>query len=58
MTGDWSDLVAEDKQLNDLAVQQGDRILSVYGDRSDPDRLYLNTEWNRSVTTILRPDEY
>ncbi len=61
-SGDWGDLEDEDKHLNDLAVQQGDRILSAYGVRGDPDRLWIVTgivtEWSTSVTTILRPDEY
>ena len=57
--GDWGDLDAEDKATNDLAVTSGDRILSVYkvGPGKD-DRVWIITEYDRSVTTILRPDEY
>jgi hypothetical protein len=56
VTGDWGDLGEEDKKENDLSVQKGFRILSAYG-RGDK-RLWIITEADRSVTTILRPDEY
>jgi hypothetical protein len=56
VTGDWGDLDAEDKQENDLSVQKGYRILSAYGRGGK--RLWIITESDRSVTTILRPDEY
>jgi hypothetical protein len=56
VTGDWGDLNEVDKQENELSVQKGFRILSAYrtGDR----KLWVITEADRSVTTILRPDEY
>jgi hypothetical protein len=55
-SGDWGDLDEEDKQENELSVQKGFRILSAYGKRES--KLYIITEADRSVTTILRPDEY
>ena len=55
-TGDWSDLDKHDKKANDSAVLEGDRILSAYG--TGAAKLWIITEWDRSVTTILRPDEY
>jgi hypothetical protein len=55
--GDWSTLDAHDRQANKQAVKEGDRIFSVYTTRLGT-RLYVITEWNRSVTTLLRPDEY
>lgn len=58
VTGDWGDLEECDKRENELRVVQGFRILSAYGVQGDPDRLWIITEANRSVTTILRPDEY
>ena len=54
--GDWGDLDEEDKQENELSVQKGFRILSAYG--RGKTRLWVITEADRSVTTILRPDEY
>ena len=56
VTGDWGELDEHDKQANDTAVQQGERILSAYG--TGENKLWIITEADRSVTTILRPDEY
>jgi len=55
--GDWGDLSAEDKALNDRAIEKGERIVSAYT-LADGERLYIITEWNRSVTTILLASEY
>ena len=57
MRGDWGDLCDEDKRENDLAVRVGDlRIVSAYqlGDV----RLFIITEADRSVTTLLLSSEY
>lgn len=53
---DWGDLCAEDKRENDLAVKHGRRVLSAYELRGD--KLWIITEADRSVTTLLTPDEY
>ena len=55
-SGDWGDLDEEDRRENDYAVSRFLRIFSAYG--KSPDRLWVITEADRSVTTILRPDEY
>jgi hypothetical protein len=55
-SGDWGDLAKEDWHENDYAVGRPLRIFSAYG--KQPDRLWVITEADRSVTTILRPDEY
>ena len=56
--GDWGEeLCAEDKQANEDALVQGTRLLSCYRTTSG-DRLYIITEWNRALTTILLPEEY
>jgi hypothetical protein len=55
VVGDWGDLTEADKKENDLSVQRGFRILSAYG-RGER-KLWFITEADRSVTTILRPDE-
>ena len=57
---DWGDLFDEDKATNDESVAQGDgRIMGAY---VSPDQKYgkiwIITEWDRSCTTILFPDEY
>ena len=56
--GDWGDeLCAEDKAANEQALKDGSRLLSCYRTPAG-DRLYIITEWDRSVTTILLPSEY
>jgi hypothetical protein len=56
-SGDWGDLDADDKRLNDAALEQGDRLLSSY--QVTPDlKIWIITEWDRSVTTVLLPHEY
>ncbi len=57
LAGDWGDLDAEDKGLNDLAVKGGSRIFSAYVTAKGA-RLWVITEADRSATTILLPDEY
>ena len=54
--GDWGDISQEDKKLNDLAVEMGERVLSGYI-LPDGTKIWVNTEPDRSVTTILLPDE-
>jgi hypothetical protein len=55
-SGDWGDLEEEDWRENDFAVSRQLRTFSAYG--QPPDRLWVITEADRSVTTILLPDEY
>ena len=55
VSGDWGNLDAHDIAVNNLAVKEGDRILSAY-ELSDKTRIWIITEWDRSVTTILLPD--
>jgi hypothetical protein len=55
--GDWGDLDAEDNQANNDAVRNGTRILSAYKTRKGV-KLWVITEWDRSVTTVLLPEEY
>ena len=58
VSGDDGDLSADDKALNAAAIASGqDRVFSAYNLPSG-DRLWVITEWDRSVTTILLPDEY
>lgn len=55
--GDWGDLEDEDKEENDLSVERNLRILSAYH-LSDGTKVWIITEADRSVTTILLPEEY
>ena len=58
LSGDWGDLDDGDRRLNDTALQSGDdRLFSSY--QVAPDlKLWIITEWDRSVTTLLLPGEY
>lgn len=54
---DWGITCAEDQMLNNDAVLNGDdRILAVYP--TCHGNIWIITEWDRSVTTILFPNEY
>lgn len=55
--GDWGDLDPEDKQSNDLALKNGSRLLSAYHSKAG-EKFWIITEWDRSVTTVLLPEEY
>ena len=55
--GDWGDLNPDDCRQNELALREGSRLLSAYSDRRDT-RFWIITEADRSVTTILLPDDY
>lgn len=55
--GDWGDCTKEDASENDLSVRQGFRIFSVYHTAKGT-KIYVITERDRSVTTILLPGEY
>jgi len=57
VSGDWGELDEEDIATNDLALQTGYRLLSSY--RSEQGKkFWIITEADRSVTTILLPEEY
>lgn len=53
---DWGDLCDEDKQSNEDALKYGERILGAYN--TSKGKVYLITEWDRSVTTLLFANEY
>jgi hypothetical protein len=55
--GDWGELCAEDCEPNKRALKNGARLFSRYMTKKD-DPLYVITESDRSVTTILVPEEY
>jgi hypothetical protein len=55
--GDWGDeLCAEDKQANEHSLKDGTRLLSRFS--TPGGSIYIITEHDRSVTTILLPEEY
>ena len=58
LSGDWGDLCDDDRRQNDTALKSGeDRLFSSY--KVTPTlKLWIITEWDRSVTTLLLPSEY
>lgn len=55
--GDWGELDAEDIEENEMSLQRGFRLLSRYL-LADKTVIWIITEADRSVTTILLPEEY
>jgi hypothetical protein len=55
-TGDWGDLCAFDRRQNEIALRDGYRVLSSYEVLAG--RVWIITEADRSITTILLPEEY
>lgn len=57
VVGDWGDVCPADAKQNDRAVRVGERLLSAY--KITPDvTVWVITEWDRSCTTFLLPEEY
>ena len=55
-TGDWGDLCAFDRHQNEIAWREGYRVLSSYP--VGRECVWIITEADRSVTTILLPEDY
>ena len=55
-SGDWGDLDREDKQANEDALECGARLLSAY--HVNGKKVWVITEADRSVTTVLLPEDY
>ena len=55
--GDWGDVCKEDWKSNDEAFKNGERLLSEYK-LPDGRRIWIITEWDRSATTLLFPEDY
>lgn len=57
LSGDFGNLCEEDKQANEIALIEGSRLLSAYKTEGLP-KIWVITEADRSVTTVLFPSEY
>ena len=55
--GDWGDVSEEDRKRNDEALQNGERLLSVYH-TSEKVKFWIITEADRSATGVLLPEDY
>ena len=57
VNGDWSELCDHDRKKNEFSLKNGFRILSSYT-LANGEKLWVITEADRSMTTILLPEEY
>ena len=55
--GDWGDVDPEDQGMNDAALKNGERLFSVYK-LTAVQKIWVITEHDRSVTTLLLPSDY
>ncbi len=55
-SGDWGELSEEDREVNNDGVDKCGRLRSAYSAR-DGTRFWIITEPDRSVTTVLLPEE-
>jgi hypothetical protein len=57
LQGDWGECCEEDRQANEDALRNGERLFSVYRTAKNV-KIWVITEADRSATTILLPEEY
>ena len=55
--GDWGEIGDEDRQQNEQALDDEGRLMSVYTLTTGV-AVWVITEADRSVTTVLLPDDY
>ena len=64
LTGDWQAMCKADRDSNWVAVLDGEtRVFSSFdiapkSQSGKPIKIWVITEWDRSVTTVLRPEDY
>jgi len=56
--GDWGNLCDDDKKINNKGLKLGNRLLSTYTLEATGQEIWVITEADRSVTTILLPENY
>ena len=57
VTGDFGELCDEDREANNEAIWNGERILSSYK-INETDKIWIITEADRSTSCCLLPEEY
>jgi hypothetical protein len=57
LAGDWGEVDEHDWQENELSLKRGFRLLSAY-QSGEGVKFWIITEADRSMTTILLPEEY
>jgi hypothetical protein len=58
LSGDWGDLPEGDRDLNNAALVNGDRLFSVYLAPCAEGRVVIVTEGDRSMSLLMFPAEY
>jgi hypothetical protein len=56
-TGDWGEVCPDDREANERALQSEQRLLSIYSAAAGR-KFWIITEADRSVTTVLLPEDY
>lgn len=56
INGDWGDICDEDRGINEASIDDGEMIFAVYKFNDDI-TIDIQTEWDRSYTTIMFPHE-
>ena len=56
-SGDWGDVDNHDRQMNEQGLHSGGRLVSIYKSVRGQ-KFYIITEWDRSATTVLLPEDY
>ncbi len=57
LQGDWGTLDSEDREANERALKHGGRLFSAYQSNQNV-KFWIITEADRSVTTMLLPEDY
>jgi hypothetical protein len=57
MAADWGDVPEEDRKENELSLKEGLRLFSVYHSANGV-KFWIITEADRSITTVLMPEDY
>lgn len=55
--GDWGDVGEDDRKENEFSLVEGYRLFSVYH-AADGVKFWIITEADRSITTVLMPEDY
>lgn len=58
LSGDWGEGPICDREQNEIALVDGDRLMSSYLSARFKIKVWVITECDRSVTTVLFPAEY
>ena len=56
-SGDWGELDDHDRKMNEDGLLSEGRLVSIYKSTRGQ-KFYIITEWDRSLTTVLLPEDY